>query len=299
MMPLWTTAIRPDWSVCGWALAWWARRGWPSGCGRCRGCRAACRRSSCSRARDSLPAAFMILSPLPLTTAMPAGVVAAVLQARSPSMSSRRPGGVRCSRRCRTSRHASVQEFSSRGRPALRASPRSALRRSVGRSARCPRAARAASGPAQASRSPSRSSASASANRCRSRSYSGPSSGPRGPFALTIVYRGDAATSSDTVTPVAARRCKIKATPRGASRPMCSAGKHHPAVALAADHGALVPHGPGHVGLAHRRADEPGARRPGRILHHQAGGEVHHHRRDVSPPVLRPSNTASTANASV
>ena len=34
MMPLWMTAMRPDWSVCGWALGvvgapWVAQRVWP------------------------------------------------------------------------------------------------------------------------------------------------------------------------------------------------------------------------------------------------------------------------------
>ena len=39
MIPLWTTAIRPSASVCGWALRSLGRRGWPSGCGPCRWCR--------------------------------------------------------------------------------------------------------------------------------------------------------------------------------------------------------------------------------------------------------------------
>ena len=34
MMPLWMTAMRPDWSVCGWAFGvvgapWVAQRVWP------------------------------------------------------------------------------------------------------------------------------------------------------------------------------------------------------------------------------------------------------------------------------
>ena len=71
MIPLWMTATRPLQSVCGWALPsvgrpWVAQRVWPipsvpEGIPLS---------SSCS-SMESLPAAFMILSPWPLTTAMP------------------------------------------------------------------------------------------------------------------------------------------------------------------------------------------------------------------------------------
>ena len=106
------------------------------------------------------------------------------------------------------------------------------------------------------------------------------SSGPRGPLAFTIVYRGEAATSWESVTPVTARRCKIKATPRGASLPMCSCGKHHASVSFAADQGALIPYGTGHVRLPNWSPDEAGTPRPRGILNHQTGGQIDHNGRD-------------------
>ena len=89
MMPLWMTAILPDWSVWGCAFGvvgapCVAQRVcpmpivpagiWPS--------------SSCS-SMESLPAALWILSPLPLTTAMPDESYPRYSRRRSPS--SRRP----------------------------------------------------------------------------------------------------------------------------------------------------------------------------------------------------------------
>ena len=72
MIPLWMTAMRPDWSVCGWAFGvvgapWVAQRVWPMP----RVPVGMAPSSSCS-SMLSLPAAFMISSPWPLTTAMPA-----------------------------------------------------------------------------------------------------------------------------------------------------------------------------------------------------------------------------------
>ena len=71
MMPLWITAIRPDWSVWGWALGvvgapWVAHRVWPMPTvppGKPPA-------SSCS-SMLSLPAALRISRPWPFTTAMP------------------------------------------------------------------------------------------------------------------------------------------------------------------------------------------------------------------------------------
>ena len=114
----------------------------------------------------------------------------------------------------------------------------------------------------QESRSPSRSSASASGNAARSRSYSGRSSGPRGPFAFTMVYRGDAATSCGHRNPSRGKEMQDQGHPQGRIAPDVQRRQHDAAVAFAADHGALVSHGPGHVRLTHRRPDEPRAPRP-------------------------------------
>ena len=71
MMPLWMTAIRPAWSVCGWAFG---VVGAP--CVAQRVCpmpsvpRGIFSSSACS-SMLSLPAAFMILRPSPFTIAMP------------------------------------------------------------------------------------------------------------------------------------------------------------------------------------------------------------------------------------
>ena len=105
------------------------------------------------------------------------------------------------------------------------------------------------------------------------------SSGPRGPFAFTIVYRGDAATSCDTVSPSRGKEMQDQGHPQRRIAPDVQRGQHDAAIAFAADHRALVPNGTSHVGLAHRRADQAGARGPGRILHDQAGREIHDHRR--------------------
>ena len=51
--------------------AWWARRGWPSGCARCRSCRCGMSSFSSCSSTESLPAAFMIFRPWPFTTAIP------------------------------------------------------------------------------------------------------------------------------------------------------------------------------------------------------------------------------------
>ena len=93
MMPLWMTAMRPDWSVWGWALGvvgapCVAQRVWPMPTVPV-GIRSL---SSCS-STESLPAAFMILSPWPLTTAMPAESYPRYSSRRSPSIS--RPAACR------------------------------------------------------------------------------------------------------------------------------------------------------------------------------------------------------------
>ena len=72
MMPLWMTAMRPDWSVWGWALVvvgapCVAQRVCPMPMVPC-GIFSLISFSS----TESLPAAFMIFSPRPLTTAIPA-----------------------------------------------------------------------------------------------------------------------------------------------------------------------------------------------------------------------------------
>ena len=71
MIPLWMTAIRPAWSVWGCALGvvgapWVAHRVWPMP-----SVPVGIPSSSACSSTLSLPAAFMILSPLPFTTAMP------------------------------------------------------------------------------------------------------------------------------------------------------------------------------------------------------------------------------------
>ena len=73
MMPLWMTAMRPDWSVCGWAFGvvgapCVAQRVWPMPSVPV-GMSAS---ELPAPAPTSLPAAFMTLRPVPLTTAMPA-----------------------------------------------------------------------------------------------------------------------------------------------------------------------------------------------------------------------------------
>ena len=88
MMPLWMTAIRPDWSVCGWAFVvvgapWVAQRVWPMPMVPC-----GMLSFSSFSSTESLPAAFMILSPRPLTTAMPAESYPRYSSRRSPSSSS-------------------------------------------------------------------------------------------------------------------------------------------------------------------------------------------------------------------
>ncbi len=75
-------------------------------------------------------------------------------------------------------------------------------------------------------------------------------------------------------------------------------GKHDAAVAFAADHRALVPYGPGHVGLAHRSPDQPAPRR------RAASSTTRLVERFTTTvgffaSLLRPSNTARTAKASV
>ena len=71
MMPLWITAIRPLWSVCGWAF-----RVVGAPCVAQRVCPmpsvpAGIRSSSSCSSTLSLPAAFMTLRPSPFTTAIP------------------------------------------------------------------------------------------------------------------------------------------------------------------------------------------------------------------------------------
>jgi len=88
MMPLWMTAMRPDWSVCGWALGvvgapCVAQRVWPIPSVPAGICPSIC----CSRA-ESFPADFMIFRPFPLTTAIPAESYPRYSIRRRPSMSS-------------------------------------------------------------------------------------------------------------------------------------------------------------------------------------------------------------------
>ena len=125
--------------------------------------------------------------------------------------------------------------------------------------------------------SPSRASALASGKRRRSASYTGAKSLPRGAFAFTIRYRGCCRHQLGDRCPVAASRCKIKCHPHRASRPMCSAGRITPPLpsppitapssrmaraTLASPTGARTNRAPAS---------------PGRVLDHQAGGEVGHH----------------------
>ena len=88
MMPLWMTAMRPDWSVCGCAFGvvgapCVAQRVWPMP-----SVPVGIPSSSACSSTLSLPAAFMILSPLPLTTAMPEESYPRYSRRRSPSISS-------------------------------------------------------------------------------------------------------------------------------------------------------------------------------------------------------------------
>ena len=107
---------------------------------------------------------------------------------------------------------------------------------------------------------------------------------PLGPFAFTIVYRGCWLTSWDTGTPDPASICKIRATPSGGIPADVQRRQHDPAIALPADQRTLIPHGTSDVSLTHRRPDEPGPIIPCGILHHQAGGQVHHNCGLAPPP---------------
>ena len=253
-------------------------------------------------ARASLPAAFPTSRPSPFTTAMPGRVVAAILEAAQPlEEQAPPPAGARCSRRCRTSRHVPHCKSSRAAATSASASRvASGLRRSAGRSARCPMAGRAASGPRQDSRSPSRSSAAASAKRApQPRRTADAGRRPADPWPSRWCTGATRRPAAKPVPQIAARRCKIKATPSGASRPMCSAGSitpPFPSPPISAPSsrwpGPRWPRPParGRTVAPTARAASSTTRLVERFT--TTGG-------GCSAALLRPSNTARTANASV
>ena len=172
----------------------------------------------------------------------------------------------------------SLQEFASRAATSASASSAVGASAISGRSARCRRAARAASDPARragghrARRPPRRGSAR------RSRSYSGRSSGPRGPFALTIVYRGDGADQLGDRYPrrgkemqdqghpqrgVAADVQRGSMTPPLPSPPITAPSSRMARATLASPTGARTSRRPGSAG---------------RVLDDQTGGQIDHDR---------------------
>ena len=265
MMPLWMTAIRPDWSVCGCAFG---LVGAP--CVAQRVCPmpsvpyGMLRLRAPARACEILPAAFAISSPLPFTTAMPGGVVAAVLQAPQPlEEQARRLAG---SDVADDSAHRAMILTARVLGPRPPALPlragvgASAIRRTIGS---VPDGRTCSQRSGHASRSPSRSSAAASAKRRRSRSYSGPRArGRAAPWPSRSCSGARPPTSSRDRYPSRGKEMQDQGHPQGRVAAEVQRREHHPAVPLAADHRPLVSHGAGDVGFADRRPDEPGARRP-------------------------------------
>ena len=155
-----------------------------------------------------------------------------------------------------------MQEFSARGDQRFGLGGASALRRSAGRSARCRTAGRGASDP------PRTAAARPARRRRHRRSAAGAAHtadaapGPRGPLALTMVYRGDAATSCGHRYPSRGKEMQDQGHPQ--RRIPADVQRRHitPPLPSPPIDRTLVSNGTGHVRLAHRRPDQPGARRP-------------------------------------
>ena len=225
MMPLWMTAIRPDWSVCGCAFGvvgapWVAQRVWPMPTVPI-GMPAS---SSCS-STESLPAAFLMSRPVAVHHRDAGRVVAPVLEPAQPL--DEELGGLPGSDVAYDTAHrAMILTARVLGRrppvPPLRLAW--VPRRSVGRSARCRTAGCGASDrPRRAGVRPGRRRRHRR-NACAAARTADPAATTWAPWPSRWCSGATTPPGPDTVTPDVARRCKIRATPRGASRPMWRAG---------------------------------------------------------------------------
>ena len=122
----------------------------------------------------------------------------------------------------------------------------------------------------------------------RSRSYSGRVV-PPGTLGLDDRVPGRSSYKLERPLPQTWQGDARSRPPPAAHRGRCAArGELRPPLPSPPIIAPSIPNGPSHVGLADRRADEAGPRRPRRILNHQAGGEVDHHGRVFSRALLRP-----------
>ena len=301
MMPLWMTAMRPDWSVCGMRVGRGRRAvGGPAGVSDARACPVGILSSSACSSTLELARGLHDLEAIAVHHRDARRVVAAVLEPAQPF--EQQPGRLPGSDVPHDAAHqamnltARVRERRPTALPHRLVVGASAMSRTIGS---VPEGRTWSQRSRQESRSPSRSSASASGKRARSLSYSGRSSETARSLRLHDGVSGGRRHQLRHRYPRRGKEMQDQGHPQGRIASDVQRGQHDAAVAFAADHRALISNGTGHVGFAHRRADQARARGAGRVLHDQAGRQVHDDRGGLSPQLLRRSNTARTANASV